>query len=382
MLSSQKHLFQLPADITYLNCAYMSPLLQSSVEAGVKGILRKANPASIKAEDFFSDSEEIKIKAGLIIQAAPQQIAIVPSASYGIKAAVNNLPVNNGNHAITVAEEFPSVYYTIESWCRTNSKELKIITPPATQNERGKKWNEKLLESINNDTAVVAISSIHWTDGTKFDLKAIGERCKEVNAMFIVDGTQSVGALPMNVHEYKIDALICAGYKWLLSPYTIGIAYYSEYFNNGKPIEDTWLNKTNAVNFARLVDYVNAYKPAAGRYNSGEYSNFILTPMFNDSLQQLINWGIENIQEYCAALIQPLTALIQQKEFWIEDKEYRTNHLFGFGLPSAINKTQLLETLQQRKIFVSLRSDAVRISPHLYNDERDIIALMEIIGAL
>ena len=382
MLSSQKHLFQLPDDITYLNCAYMSPLLQSSVEAGIKGILRKANPAYIKAEDFFTDSEGIKIRAAKIIHAAPQQVAIVPSASYGIKAAVNNLPVNNGNHAITVAEEFPSVYYTIESWCKANNKKLKIIAPPASQNERGKRWNEKLLESISNETAVVAISSIHWTDGTKFDLRAIGERCKEVNAMFIVDGTQSVGALPMNVNEYKIDALICAGYKWLLSPYTIGIAYYSEYFNNGKPIEDTWLNKTNAVNFARLVDYVDEYKPGAGRYNSGEYSNFILTPMFNDSLQQLINWGIENIQEYCAALIQTLTALIQQKEFWIEDKNWRANHLFGFGLPSSINKAQLLEILQQRKIFVSLRGDAVRVSPHLYNDEKDIAALMEIIETL
>ena len=218
MLSSQKHLFQLPDDIVYLNCAYMSPLLKSVEEAGIKGIFRKRNPASIKSEDFFNEAEEIRLKLGSIINAAPQQIAIIPSSSYGLKSVVNNLPVNNGKYAITVAEEFPSDYYTILNWCKKNDKELKVILPPGYSGERGKKWNDKILETINIDTAVVIISSIHWTDGTKFDLQKIGERCKEVNALFVVDGTQSVGALPIDVTAYHIDALVCAAYKWLLAP--------------------------------------------------------------------------------------------------------------------------------------------------------------------
>src|ERR1051325_560411 len=99
MLSCQKHLFQLPEDIVYLNCAYMSPLLRSVEEAGIKGISRKRNPASIKAEDFFNGAEEIRLKIGAIINAAPGQIAIIPSSSYGLKSVVNNLPVNSGKYA-------------------------------------------------------------------------------------------------------------------------------------------------------------------------------------------------------------------------------------------------------------------------------------------
>src|SRR5258706_14033065 len=104
MLSSQKHLFQLPDDIVYLNCAYMSPLLKSVEEAGIKGMFRKRDPSSIKPGHFFNEAEEIRLKLGNLINAIPQQIALTPSASYGLKSVINNLPLHNGKYAITVAE--------------------------------------------------------------------------------------------------------------------------------------------------------------------------------------------------------------------------------------------------------------------------------------
>jgi selenocysteine lyase/cysteine desulfurase len=382
MLSSQKHLFQLPDDIVYLNCAYMSPLLKSVEQAGIKGIFRKRNPSSIQSQDFYNEAEEIRLKLGSMINAVPQQIAIIPSASYGLKSVVNNLPVNNGKYAITIAEEFPSDYYTILTWCKKNDKELQVILPPDYSGERGKKWNDKILETINIDTAVVIISSIHWTDGTKFDLQKIGERCKEVNALFIVDGTQSVGALPIDVTAYHIDALVCAAYKWLLAPYSIGFAYFSEYFNQGIPLEDTWMNKSNANDFTRLTSYIDGYKPGAARYNVGEFSNFILTPMLNTALGQIIDWKVNLIQDYCSKLIKPLVRVLKEKNFWIEDENYRTNHLFGFLLPQTHSSTHLIEKLEERKIFVSIRDDAIRVSTHLYNTERDIEALTEILAIL
>lgn len=382
MLSPQKHLFQLPPGIVYLNCAYMSPLLRSVEEAGIKGMFRKRNPASIISGDFFSEAEETRVRLGSIINAAPQQIAIIPSASYGLKSVVNNLPVNKGKYAITVADEFPSGYYTILNWCRKNDKELKVVLPPDNRGERGKKWNDKILETINADTVVVIMSGIHWTDGTKFDLQKIGERCKEVNALFVVDGTQSVGALPIDVTSHHIDALVCAGYKWLLAPYSIGFAYFSEYFNDGIPLEDTWMNKPNAGNFSGLSSYVDGYNAGAARYNAGEFSNFILTPMFNTALEQIIAWNVSLIQDYCSNLIKPLVRVLKEKDFWIEDENYRTSHLFGFLLPKTLISAHLLEKLEERKIFVSIRGDAIRVSMHLYNTESDIEALTEILATL
>lgn len=382
MLPSQKHLFQLPGDIVYLNGAYMSPLLKSVEEAGIKGIARKRDPSSIKSDDFFNEVEETCVKLGSLINAAPRQIALIPSCSYGLKSAVNNLPLNNGKYAITITEEFPSDYYTILNWCKKNDKDLKVISPPNSLQARGRLWNNKILESINADTAVVIISSIQWTDGTRFDLQKIGERCKEVDAVFIVDGTQSVGALPIDVATCRIDALICAAYKWLLGPYSIGFGYFSEYFNAGIPLENSWMNKSNANDFTRLTSYVGEYKPGAARYNVGEFSNFILTPMLNAALDQIIDWKVNLIQDYCSNLIQPLVQLLKEKNFWIEDENHRTNHLFGFLLPHALNRSHLLEKLEQKKIFVSVRGDAIRVSTHVYNTERDIALLAEILAPL
>ena len=380
-MTSQKHLFDLPGDIHYLNAAYMSPLMKSVYEAGVEGMRRKLNPSSIKDEDFFTGVEVVKQKFGKLIQAPAQQIAIVPSASYGLKAAVNNIPLNEGDHAIVIGHDFPSDHYTMREWCRKNKKELKIIDAPPLASGRGTAWNERILNAITKDTSAIILSTIHWADGTKFDLKKIGERCRDVNAYFIADGTQSVGALPMDVSAFKIDALVCAAYKWLMGPYSLGLAYYREVFNNGTPLEDSWMTRSNARDFSALTGYVDDYGPGAGRYNMGEFSNFIHMPMVEGGLQQLEKWGVDSVQDYCRNLIQPLLAYLRAGGYWVEQDEYRASHLFGFLLPPKADKKNFSLELQKKKVFVSIRGDVIRVSPHVYNDQKDIQALIEVLEA-
>lgn len=378
-MQDQKDLFQLPDDIHYINCAYMSPLLRSAVEAGNLGMQKKINPSVLTKEDFFDEAEEIRNVFSKIIGCQPQETAIIPSASYGLAAAMQNLPLQNGNTAITIGSEFPSDYYALQRWCELHKKHLKIIAAPKELRNRGKHWNTQLLEAITNDTAVVVMSSVCWEDGTLFDLQQIGKRCAETETVFIVDGTQSVGALPLHVKECKIDALICAGYKWLFGPYTTGVAYYSEKFQEGIPLEETWMNRINAAEFSRLTDYTPHYKSGSSRYNMGEFSNFILNPMLLCGLQQVFAWTPGFIQHYCAGLIAPLLAQVEQKGWGIEDAAYRGNHLFGLQLPAQIQPDHFYTILQQRKIFVSLRGNSIRISPHVYNTEKDISALMQAI---
>jgi len=121
---------------------------------------------------------------------------------------------------------------------------------------------------------------VHWTDGTRFDLVAIGRAARRVGAAFVVDGTQSVGALPFDVREIQPDALVCAGYKWLLGPYAMGAAYFGPRYDAGDPIEENWITRRGSDDFQRLVAYQDEYAPGAIRYDVGERSNFILLPMF------------------------------------------------------------------------------------------------------
>jgi selenocysteine lyase/cysteine desulfurase len=216
-------------------------------------------------------------------------------------------------------------------------------------------------------------------NGTKFDLKQIGNKCKEVGAYFIVDGTQSVGASSINVKEFNIDALICAGYKWLFGPYSMALGYFSEKFNDGNPIEESWMNRSNASEFSNLTDYDIKYKPMAGRYNVGQTTNFILSPIMLRGLKQINKWGILSIEDYCNQLAQSLLKKLKPLNFSFETKKYFKPHLFSLGLPKEINPLDLKNRLDNERIYVSLRGSNIRISINVFNNDNDIEKLVSVI---
>ncbi|RLD26352.1 MAG: aminotransferase, partial [Bacteroidetes bacterium] len=208
-----------------------------------------------------------------------------------------------------------------------------------------------------------------------------GEKCVEVGAKLLVDGTQSVGALPMDVKEYNIDALICAGYKWLFGPYSIGLAYISDAFEDGVPLEESWMNRTNAKNFSGLTEYEKAYHPGAGKYNVGETSNFILIPIIREALKQISHWTVPEIQAYSKKLIQPLIAYLKNLGVEFESDKYFSSHLFALKLPAEVDVDQLKINLEKNKVFISVRGQFLRISVNIFNDAEDIKQLIKSIEA-
>ena len=382
MIKNQRAKFSIAKSTTYLNCAYMSPLLKRVELAGIKAIKAKRNPALISGNDFFTDTELLRKEfAQLINVNDPTRIVVIPSVSYGLANVVNNLKVNSTENIIVAAEQFPSNYYPWHRLSQDTGMKIKIVQPPSRLVDRGKRWTEMLLEAIDKNTKAVALGHVHWADGTKFDLKAIRKRTKDVGALLVIDGTQSVGALPFDVSIFQPDALICGGYKWLMGPYSLGLAYYGEYFNEGKPIEENWINRMNSEDFAGLVNYQNEYQPGALRYEVGEHSNFILVPMLLEAIRQLNEWKPENIQEYCAKISRLPIEKLRESGFWIEDELYRGHHLFGIRLPKTTWIDRIKNTLKKNNISVSFRGDSIRVSPHVYNEEADLMKLVKILTA-
>lgn len=376
MLENQRHLFNLPDDITYLNCAYMSPMMRSVGEKGIHAIYAKEDPTGITPELFFGNTRRLREEfARLIAVEDPDRCAIIPSASYGLSTVANNLKAGKGDNIVLTDEQFPSNVYPWHSMATEREIDLKVVTPPAGEN-RGKKWNEQILEAIDANTKMVALGHVHWADGTKFDLKAIRQRSREVGAILVIDGTQSIGALPFSVQEFEPDAVIVAGYKWLMGPYSLGVAYYADYFTGGKPIENNWMNRLKSEDFANLVNYQEAYQPGAIRYEVGESANFILSPMLTESLRQVNAWGPQNIQDYCGELIAPYMKELTEMGFQMESPEYRGNHLFGIRLPENLSTDSVKQYFAENRVFVSYRGSSIRIAPHVYNTAADMEALL------
>ncbi len=378
MLKCQREKFLLQRKYAYLNCAYMSPMLKKVENAGNKAIAQKRKPYKIKPEHFFKDTETLRVLFSEIIDNdEPKRVIVIPSVSYGMSIIEKNVKPGPRQKIIIAGEQFPSNVYP---WKRLEKKygtKLEVIPAPGEHQNRGKSWNENILKAIDGDTFMVAMGQIHWADGTFFDLKAIREKTLEHGALLVIDGTQSVGAMPFSVKEIKPDALVCSGYKWLMGPYSIGLAYLSNYFDEGEPIEESWMNRLGSENFSNLVNYQDEYQPKALRYEVGEHSNFILVPMLLEAIKVIRHWGIINVGEYCDNLMAEAFEIIKDKGYWIEDKAFRSSHLFGIRLPSDKSIEEVKKNFYINKVSVSIRGNAIRVAPHVYNDLKDINRLLK-----
>lgn len=378
MLSCQKELFNLPDDTHYLNCAYMSPMLKSVAHVGNVAIHGKDDPTTIKPDDFFQNTKRLREAfAKLIGVQDERQCAIVPSVSYGLANVAKNLKGRKGDNIVLAGEQFPSNVYAWMALAEEHQLELRLMEPPTVFEDRAQKWNEHILDQIDEHTCLVSTGHVHWADGTLFDLKAIRKRSREVDALMVIDGTQSIGALPFDVADIQPDAIVVAGYKWLMGPYALGVAYYGPRLADGQPIENNWMNRLNSENFGGLINYQNAYQDGSIRYEMGESANFILSPMLTRAIEQVQTWGPQNIQQYCADLSLPFIPQLKAMGVQIEHDAYRSHHLFGLRLPEHASMDVIQEALHQGRIFVSVRGNSIRVAPHLYNDKHDFEALID-----
>ena len=171
MIPSQRHLFDIPEDVAYLNCAYMSPLSKTVTEAGVNAARRKASPWIVKPDDFFTESEEARRLFSGLIDATQDDIAIVPSASYGLAVAARNLPLGQGERILVLAEQFPSNVYTWRELAKVKDAEVVTVGRPRDGN-----WTRAILDQLDERVAITALPHCHWTDGGIIDLDRVGEQ--------------------------------------------------------------------------------------------------------------------------------------------------------------------------------------------------------------
>lgn len=385
-LLPQKDKFTLPADIHYLNCATRSPLSKTVEQAGLDAIRRDTNPFGLRPDDFFSGAIRVRsLFSQLINSPDPERIAVIPSVSYGMAVVARNLPnkpgIRAGQRIVLVGSEFPSDVY---AWDRVRTELGLTVTTVGIPDEfpKGAIWNERLLDAIGPDTALVVVPPVHWMYGTRFDLEAIGKRAREVGAWLAVDGTQAIGALPFDLTAIQPDAIICAGYKWLMGPYSMGLAYYGPAFDEGTPLEEGWMNRLDSNQFHRLMDYQPVYRPKAYRYNVGEHSHFLQMPMLEAALDQLNDWQPERIQGYTEALMRDAWPVLEELGCRVEPihgRQGRAHHLVGLWLPDHTDPMAIQQALQAEKVSVSARAQALRIAPHLYNTPEDADALVRVL---
>jgi len=372
--ASASQLFEIPSGITYLNVSNLSPQLRSVTAAGLEAVRMKAAPWTMTGENWFRSAEQVRSLVGQLLGASADAVALVPAVSYGMAIAAANVPIQPGDSIVLLEQDFPSNVYTWRDAARKHGAALVMVERDPSG------WTEPLLRAITPRTAVVCVPPCHFIDGSTVDLLRVSQRTRQVGAALIVDATQALGAAPIDLAAIQPDFLISVGFKWLLGPYGMSYLYASpKWQSSGVPIEHTWASRCNSQDFARLIDYRDDLRPGARRFDAGAYTQFLHTPMCAAALQQVLDWGVASIAASLAPLIDEVAQRAEAAGYEVPPAEQRSRHMIGIrfrnGLPAG-----LAAALADANLYVSIRGNSLRVSPHLYNDAADIERLFGILA--
>jgi selenocysteine lyase/cysteine desulfurase len=361
-----RSLFAIPDDVCYLNTAYMSALLESVRRAGETAVGLKSQPWHVSSEHWFERVERARALFAQLIGASPNDVALAPSASYGIGTAAKNVALTAGQTVVLMQDQFPSAVYP---WRRKAAEAGgAVITVPRPADHD---WTPPLLDAIDARCRVVSVPACHWSDGALIDLHALSARAREVGAQLVLDLSQSVGATPLDLENIDPDWICAPSYKWLLGPYSAGFLYVAPRHHAGVPLEENWIARAGSEDFSRLVDYIDDYREGARRYDVGERSNFILLPMLIAGLEQLLDWGVERVAETLRRINVNLAAIAARHRLHALSPELRSPHILGLVAPGGF-PDDLIPKLAAQSVHVGLRGDTLRVAPHVHVSDSDL----------
>jgi selenocysteine lyase/cysteine desulfurase len=366
--------FAVPDDVAYFNTASLGPLLHVVRDAGEEALRRRAAPWTISADDWFTDIETLRALVGRLVGDDADGVAFVPATSYGFAVAALNLPVPSGSRIMVLAGEYPSGVYT---WRRHAAQfGAEVLT---VGREPGQSWTDAVLDGLDERVAIVSVPQVYWTDGAWVDLGAVAARAREVGAALVVDVSQSLGVVPLDVRALDPDFVVSVGYKWLLGPLGRGYLWVAPRHRDGAPLEQNWIVRAGAEDFTRLTDYRDEYQPGARRFDHGQRTQFELTPMAIAAVGQVLAWGVETVAARLAAVTDEIVSrlgAIGLSPSWGE----RGPHLLGLNLPEDM-RSAAVTAMAEARCYASVRSTSLRLAPHLHTSDEDVDRLVDTLRA-
>jgi selenocysteine lyase/cysteine desulfurase len=364
-------------DATYLNLAGQSPMPKVAVRAVQAAIEWKKFPQRIPDSAFFDVPNRVRTSIAKLIGAQPEDIALTSGASTGMSAVAYGLNWRAGDEILTAAREFPLQYATWKPMEAREGVKLNIVSP----RDRFLTADD-VIAALTPKTRLVSISLVRFDNGVLLDAARIATACHAQGALLLLDASQGCGGVPINVQTLGADFLVSAGYKFLLGPFGTGFFWAKpEHVANMRPGPFYWMAAKGVDNFASM-DFANPTPaPSGKRWDVAETANYFNHAALDASLEFVLQAGPETV----AAHNRKLTELLYQR--LPKDRCVPTSPLdpaqrgpFACFAARALEKTvALYDRLRKENIIVSLREGSIRVSPYLFNTERDIDRLISVI---
>ncbi|MFX1518352.1 MAG: aminotransferase class V-fold PLP-dependent enzyme [Promethearchaeota archaeon] len=356
--------------VDYLNAASIGlvpkPVIEKSKDIEIE--LAKGGTLALDEEKETLIYDGLREEGTKLFGCNAEDIAIFNSTTEALNSFAWSLELKDGK-VISTGVEFPSVTYP---WLRISRKEnvkVKLI--------KAENWRipiDLVLNEIDENTRVVVLSHVEYLTGQKFnnnDIKKIAKQIHEVGGILIVDGIQAAGYLPINVKELDVDIYIAGSYKWLLAPFGTAIAYVSKnLYDKVEPALVGWRSREDMWDFDALeLSYASTARKF--EYSSSAYS---VKLGLAESIKYLRNVGIKNIYNHNKKLVdilaEELSSIASVDIITPEDRcsilTLKPTHKDSRPIADALRKLE-------RPVEFSLRLGMIRIAPHIYNNELDVL---------
>lgn len=347
----------------YLNTAACGLIADSVLQAGVD-LYKEFERHSSAISEHWRDSEKADIRKSIagFIRVPEENIALVPNFSTAINMIVQSL---RGDEKILLyRQDFPSLYIP---FC-LNQFDITWI-----EDENGFYLDMNRMESVikKGNIDIVTISHVQYQSGFKIDLKALGEICRQNNALLIIDGTQSLGGMDIDLSGVQTDVFIASNYKWMNAGFGTGILYMSDLFLEKYPPKVSGAASGTFI----LSDDGYDHRPQITDYEPGSTNQFGFT-ILSKSIEQKKHAGMDHIEKHNLQLTQQLLDGLAALPVQLVGDYTTVNRN---SIVSITEKPGLHAALRQNNIVTTQRNDLIRISIHYHNREEDIRAILETI---
>ena len=367
-MEDHRTLFSDFQDVAYLNCASHGPFPRETAEAVARAIGLKTRPDRIRDDIYFTLPNQVREELARLLGGAPENYAITNGASDGVFAVVRGLAWERGDEVLAAEGDFPSQFHP---WANLADQGVNLrVLAAEGQPVRAAQF----LNGLGRHTRVATVSLVNYNTGYRIDAERIGEACRENGTLFVLDVTQAAGALPLRLDEMPVDVAVCAGYKWLLSPYGTGFAWFHPDVVGKLRVTDVyWQAVEGAEDFNRLPRAGWKLAPGARRFDSTETASYLNLFAMRASLRLLNRLGTEAVHRHATDLLDRLIEQLPpgyRVDTSLEPAERST--LLAVAGPDPAATRRAYDELRAARVIVSLREDRLRIAPHLYNNEEDI----------
>jgi len=365
-------------EVTFLDAAGQAPLPRAAVRAVQTALEWKKYPQQLPDAAYFELPDRIRALVARLVGGRPEEVGVTTGASGGLTAVAAGFDWKPEDEILIARGEFPAHFATWMPLHQAGRLRVRVVLP----RERFLSADD-FLAHLGAHTRLVSTSLVRFGDGTRLDAPRLAQACHSAGAYLLLDASQCVGAMPLDVRALGADFVVSAGYKWLLSPYGTGFLWA-----RGDLIERMrlgpfyWMAFEGAREFHTLSMHEWKLAPGARRWDAPETASFFNLAAMEASLELLLRASVEAVWEHNRRLLgEMMERLPLDRCVLASPPEPEERGPFVCVAARSAEKTAALyESLRAAKVIVSLREGTLRVAPHLYNTERDIDRLLAVLA--